>query len=48
VDQIVELLGTMSSALTIDEITAALMDDLLAGAAAKDDVAVVAVERVDG
>jgi hypothetical protein len=46
VDQIVDVLSRASSALTIAEVTAALLDDLLAGTAAKDDVAVVAVQRV--
>ena len=46
IDQIVELLSTLPSLLTPTEVTDAILDSLLAGAAATDDIAVVAIQRV--
>ena len=46
IDQIVEMLSMLPSLLTPDEVTDAIVDGLLAGAAAKDDIAVVAIQRV--
>jgi hypothetical protein len=46
IDQIVELLSVLPRGLTPDDVTDAILDGLLAGADAKDDIAVVAVQRV--
>ena len=46
IDQIVELLSILPSLLTPTEVTDAIVDSLLAGAAATDDIAVVAIQRV--
>ena len=46
IDEIVELLSVLPSVLTPIEVTDAILDELLAGAAANDDVAVVAIQRV--
>ena len=46
IDQIVELLSVLPSVLTPTEVTDAILDSLLAGAAATDDIAVVAIQRV--
>ena len=46
INQIVELLSTLPSLLTPIEVTDAILDNLLAGAAATDDIAVVAIQRV--
>ena len=46
IDQIIELLAVLPSGLTTDGVIDAILDRLLAGAASKDDIAVVAVRRV--
>ena len=46
IDQIVEMLSVLPHGLTPDDITDAIVDGLLAGDAVKDDIAVVAVQRV--
>ena len=46
IDQIVDLLSVLPSGLTTSEVTDALLDALFAGAAAEDDIAVVAVQHV--
>ena len=46
IDQIVELLSLLPSLLTPIEVTDAILDSLLAGAAATDDIAVVAIQHV--
>jgi len=46
IDEIVEMLSVLPSVLTPIEVTDAILNGLLAGAAATDDIAVVAVQRV--
>jgi hypothetical protein len=46
IDQIIETLSVLPSGLTTADVTDAIVDALLGGTAAKDDVAVVAVQRV--
>jgi len=46
IDQIVEILSALPRGLTTDDVTDAILGALLAGAAAENDIAVVAVQRV--
>ena len=46
IEQIVDLLSVMPSRLTTSQITDVLLDELSAGTAADDDIAVVAVRHV--
>ena len=45
IDQIVDLLSVLPSRLTTNDVTDALLDELLAGGGAEDDIAVVAVRH---
>lgn len=46
IDQVVDLLSVLPNGLTTSEVTDALLDALLAGAGAEDDIAVVAVQHM--
>jgi hypothetical protein len=46
IDELVEVLSVLPRGLTTDDLTVAILDGLVAGVVAKDDIAVVAIQRV--